>query len=63
MKVKEGKWMVDPPSGWRYGFPKTWDADGEPDIYKWMVKAGYPQEEADKVDKYGLTYNMWRSDD
>ena len=37
--------MVDPPSGWMYGFPK---AVTNPEVYKadpikWFVNNGYPQ--------------------
>ena len=44
------KQMVDPPSGWKYGFPKSWDGKG--DMYEWLVAEGYPQEEIDKMGKY-----------
>jgi hypothetical protein len=43
--------MIDPPSGWKYGFPKKLPKDVEPiDANKWLVENGYPQEE---IDKYG----------
>ena len=44
------KLWVDPPSGWRYGFPKVWDSDISPDRLFWMVEMGYPQAE---IDRYG----------
>jgi len=37
------KLWVDPPQGWRYGFPKVWDATEEPDCNAWMIKQGYPE--------------------
>lgn len=44
--------MIDPPSGWKYGFPKVM-----PDVLpegmtaeKWLVLMGYPQSE---IDSYG----------
>ena len=43
--------MVDPPSGWRYGFPKALPDDypeGE-SIIPWLISEGYPQEEVDKM--------------
>ena len=44
------KW-IDPPSGWRYGFPKIMP-DGVTDIHKWLVENGYPQEEIDKMGEH-----------
>ena len=42
--------MVDPPSGWRYGFPKAYDrtTDGD-DMVTWLVREGYPQREIDRL--------------
>jgi hypothetical protein len=42
--------MIDPPGGWRYGFPKAYDrvADGD-DMMAWLVKEGYPQAEIDRM--------------
>lgn len=43
--------MIDPPSGWKYGFPKELPQGVEPNnTNKWLVENGYPQEE---IDKYG----------
>jgi hypothetical protein len=38
-----GKVMVDPPDGWRYGFPRVWDRAKFPDCREWMIKNGYPR--------------------
>jgi hypothetical protein len=35
--------MVDPPSGWRYGFPKIWNRKEHPDMTQWMISNGYPE--------------------
>jgi len=53
--------MVDPPSGWKYGFPKplpphaTVHYGGEDygvsknfNVIEWILKNGYPQEEVDR---------------
>jgi len=45
MKTKKVK-MIDPPSGWKYGFPKTLPEDVV-DTKKWLVENGYPQTEID----------------
>tara|TARA_B110001454_G_C12569091_1_gene371089 strand:- start:258 stop:446 length:189 start_codon:yes stop_codon:yes gene_type:complete len=41
--------MIDPPSGWKYGFPKVLPNDVT-DTLKWLVENGYPQEEIDEFD-------------
>lgn len=55
--AKKIKHYVDPPGGWRYGFPKVWDKKENPDFYAWLVKEGYPQEEIDKYKDEGLPCN------
>ena len=41
-------YWVDPPSGWRYGFPKLYDPSKDGPIREWMVANGYPKALADK---------------
>jgi hypothetical protein len=41
--------IIDPPSGWKYGFPKELP-EGIKDTNKWLVENGYPQHE---IDSYG----------
>lgn len=38
--------MVDPASGWKYGFPKLWDR--KTNLRDWLVANGYPQHLADE---------------
>ena len=40
--------MVDPPSGWKYGFPKA-KPDDATDTFAWLLSEGYPQSEIDKM--------------
>ncbi len=41
---------VDPPSGWRYGFPRVYDRlEHGPDMLAWLVQEGYPQSEIDRM--------------
>ena len=40
--------MVDPPSGWKYGFPKAKPDDATHPI-AWLLSEGYPQSEIDKM--------------
>lgn len=69
--------MCDPPSGWKYGFPKPlpehlayglsanstdeFNNYGET-VMEWIVKEGYPQEEIDKCgEHFWLRY--WETDE
>lgn len=38
--------VVDPPSGWRYGFPKVWNRKTHPDMKAWLIENGYPEKAA-----------------
>jgi len=54
------KIMCDPPSGWKYGFPKE-QPDDVTDVMAWLVQEGYPQEEIDKCgEHFWLRY--WETD-
>ena len=53
---------VDVPSGWKYGFPKIYDKEQNPDMRKWLVDNGYPQSILDEFPQ-GLTYRMWEASD
>jgi hypothetical protein len=44
---------IDPPSGWRYGFPKIWNGQGNP--LEWLVANGYPQKEIDQLGNHFYT--------
>ena len=43
------KVYIDPPSGWRYGFPKPIPEEVRLDnrVIEWLVSEGYPQAEID----------------
>lgn len=43
--------MIDPPSGWKYGFPKPLPEEVV-DTMKWLVENGYPQSEIDACGDY-----------
>ena len=46
--------MYDPPSGWRYGFPKQIPEDLLPgDFKQWVLDSGYPTEDIDFALNYG----------
>ena len=41
-------YLIDPPSGWKFGFPKEYNDEVDPDINKWLVDNGYPQKIIDQ---------------
>ena len=44
------KMWVDPPSGWRYGFPKIYKRDRP--IEQWLIDNGYPEYDVDWAAKH-----------
>ena len=56
--------MCDPPSGWKYGFPKAMPKvfDNWEEQQAWLVFEGYPQKE---IDSYGDHFycKYWEKDD
>lgn len=42
--------LIDPPSGWKYGFPKflpnNWK-ENDFDLRNWLIENGYPEKEVD----------------
>jgi hypothetical protein len=54
------KW-IDPPSGWKYGFPKPIPNDVV-DFEDWLVSEGYPRAEIEKMGDYFFC-RQWESDD
>ena len=56
------KLWVDPPGGWRYGFPQIWDGSKDPDVDTWMRQAGYPDEVRETYGKH-FYMRMWEAVD
>jgi hypothetical protein len=54
--------MIDPPSGWRYGFPKpvpeAFFSDGF-DFGGWLITCGYPAADVPLAIKYS---RYWETD-
>jgi hypothetical protein len=44
--------FFDPPSGWKYGFPKK-IPENVVDFRKWLIESGYPEKDVDYALKYG----------
>jgi hypothetical protein len=36
--------MIDPPSGWMYGFPKIIPKEHQHRTLEWLIEQGYPKE-------------------
>lgn len=45
--------LIDPPSGWKYGFPKPYDNPDNKPLEEWLLENGYPQKE---IDNSGAKY-------
>ena len=53
--------ICDPPSGWKYGFPKEIPQDRRYDSLTWLVENGYPQEEVDNCGDY-FYWRIWEQE-
>jgi hypothetical protein len=62
MTMTTKKIWVDPPAGWKYGFPKVYEQETDGDMTKWMLKEGYPQREIDSCGSH-FYVRMWDFDE
>jgi endonuclease YncB( thermonuclease family) len=53
--------IIDPPSGWQYGFPKPIPNDVK-NVNEWLVKEGYPQKLIDDLGEH-FYCRYWERDD
>jgi hypothetical protein len=54
--------MCDPPSGWKWGFPKAMPSDLTGEAFdEWLVSEGMPQSEIDYWNNSQLGYMPVRS--
>lgn len=51
--------IVDPPSGWKYGFPKPVPDDRRHDIIAWLVEEGYPRRIIDEWTEGHFPVRCW----
>jgi hypothetical protein len=54
--------IIDPPSGWMYGFPKPIPEDRRYDVLTWLVEQGYPQKLIDAHDEH-FYCRYWEQND
>jgi len=52
------RYMIDPPDGHKYGFPKVWPHEHFSGIEQWLVENGYPQEEIDDLGDW-FYFSAW----
>lgn len=52
------KYLIDPPSGWKYGFPKELP-ENVTDLRQWLIDNGYPETQVD----FGMKYCRFIKDD
>lgn len=48
--------IVDPPSGWQYGFPRPYDIKDSETNEEWFLSKGYPQH---LIDQGMLKHCRW----
>jgi len=53
LSIKSNMIWVDPPEGWKYGFPAIYDHEKDGQLSEWIVKRGYP---ISLIQEYG---NVW----
>lgn len=54
--------MIDPPSGWKYGFPKEIPVDVK-DTRKWLIENGYPEKEIEACGDYFFVRGWYEGED
>ena len=50
--------IIDPPSGWLYGFPKEIPKDRLKDVTEWLIEQGYPKKTIDDFGEH-FVYRTW----
>ncbi|MEO7692246.1 MAG: hypothetical protein ABIS51_23375 [Sphingomonas sp.] len=53
--------LIDPPSGWIYGFPKPFDPKQGQSTEVWLIDNGYPAHEVANWPG-GVPCRIWRAD-
>jgi hypothetical protein len=56
------KIWVDPPEGWKHGFPAIFCTETDGDLRPWIIKRGYPEQ---KIIDYGDCFwvRSWPADE
>ena len=48
----QGLVMIDPPGGWKYGFPLVFDPLPDEKVHEFLIRNNYPVDEAEFAAKY-----------
>lgn len=59
------KFMVDPPSGWMFGFPKECSREvwGDSDKYReLLVSSGYPEDQLELALNYSRVWEVYEDE-
>jgi hypothetical protein len=43
--------LIDPASGWQYGFPKPYTKPDDQSLKDWLIENGYPEKLAQEVEE------------
>jgi hypothetical protein len=56
--------MCDPPSGWKYGFPKPVpkEFDSAQEFHDWLISEGYPEKIIDEMGE-NFYCRYWEQED
>jgi len=52
-------YMIDPPEGWKYGFPRPIPKDQLLRAREWLIENGYPKEKIHEQYKEKFYYRTW----
>jgi len=53
LSIKSKKIWIDPPEGWKFGFPAIYDPDTDGQMSEWIVNKGYP---VSLIQEYGESW-------
>lgn len=60
------KFWVDPPSGWKYGFPKELEFDStmtDAEFHELLISNGYPKKEIEKYKPENFPIRFWKGEE
>jgi hypothetical protein len=61
LSIKSNRVWIDPPEGWKFGFPAIYDPETDGQIREWIVNKGYP---VSLIQEYGESWAVrcWPAD-
>lgn len=63
-RTRGKRMMIDPPGGWKYGFPKEFDLDTDDpvELKDWLIENGYPKSQIEKWEEITNHCRYWYED-